>query len=248
MQPKPTSPAIRYGHPLNHGLVGAFALAEAAGEARDLISGRRAALGTGDAWDDGPMGSIIRLPGTGGLTPTVAGLPSGNAPRTASAWVRLDSLDGHAGILSWGTEGSGQNCTLLVLSSGALYFWGDYADLETSLTLTVGAWHLVGFSYGDGVITVYRDAAAQSGSVSLTTPVSTTLRLGLDPRSRRFIGGMAGAAVWSRALGIKPWLTLLADPMAPFRPRRAVWAPSGAASAGANLAAIAAYYARLRTS
>ncbi|MCP3914561.1 MAG: DUF2341 domain-containing protein [bacterium] len=100
-------------------------------------------------------------------------LPSGNAPRTLSAWVQPTSFESGPTLGGWGQQGA-QHLSYLTLSSlGRTKFHGYAADPEGVTRLARGAWHHVGVTLADGTIRFYLDGALEHATTIRTLDTST---------------------------------------------------------------------------
>ena len=129
------------------------------------------------------------------ITATDSGLPSGDAPRTLAAWMKLDTTypDGCAGFLSYGTDSYNQK-------AGLGFDWRDSRNrydfsqhggvfLSDHQIGAPGTWVHVAYTYGgngshhfyiDGVPS---DGMSELGEDPLETVLSGLLRLGGHPGS-----------------------------------------------------------------
>jgi hypothetical protein len=116
------------------------------------------------------------------ITANTSSVPSSNSSRSGFAWI-LYTGTGTAPyyVISYGTTVTAEACRLYVdgYPNGAkptLYFEGVGDDFHPTFTLTLNAWHFVGYTYNGGTsITVYYDGQSQTGSLSGGLPLNTVL-------------------------------------------------------------------------
>lgn len=83
-------------------------------------------------------------------------MPSGNDPRTLSAWVKQDILSvGFGAVVEWGTNVQPQRSGILITSAGGVYFVGCCADMPSNGTTNLGEWNHVVITYDGTVLKTY---------------------------------------------------------------------------------------------
>ena len=115
------------------------------------------------------------------LTGAIAGLPSGNAPRSMFAVVKYDSV-GPGGV-TWGNNAANQAFGLAVDSNGFLMIQRWHGDFDQSSSNAGDGtnWMLQGVRWGGGGWIHYRDGLAiDGGGGNLNTAADTALRIGAE--------------------------------------------------------------------
>ena len=150
----------------------------------DQAGGTYNGVATGTTWvKDGRFGAAMQINGSGSaiVTPD-AGLPTGDAPRSISYWIRLNqNLAGGNGasLIGYGTisynqlwhvgtdwRGSRQNFSFSQ--------WGG-VFLSSAMTVT-GVWQHVVYTYGgNGQHSIYVDGVSSPGHNELSGPINTVL-------------------------------------------------------------------------
>jgi hypothetical protein len=131
-------------------------------------------------YEAGVQGQAIRLDGIGDFidlgVPTH--WPSGNAPRTVSAWAQTFSVEpGWRVIVGYGSPVAPQG-TGLVMNGTGLYASGYGSDISLGNFWDTGEWHHVGLTYDGTTVRMYADGIeAVSGDRSWNT-VITVARIG----------------------------------------------------------------------
>ena len=168
----------------------------------DSGNGRTAKV-NGATWvADGARGGAYRFDSkTQTITATDAGLPSGDAPRTMAAWMKLDVSysNGVVGFLSYGTPGFNLN------QSGLGFDWrlgrdcvqfspGGSCFLGDRKLPAPGTWVHVAYTYaGDGAHHLFVDGLPADGMSELWGPVDTLLSglllMGGHPEAPAMDGG-----------------------------------------------------------
>lgn len=152
--------------------------------------------------------------GTSFVATGVADLPAGDAARSVFAWVFFEgSSTGYYDIFDYGRivdiDPDQNKSAQLVVNDGKLYFGGNGNDVATSLSVTPGEWHLVGYTYEEGStqVTLYVDGQAETGELSAGKPLNTVVE-------ESGIGGQIHipAATWAGGLtNLQVYDTALSD-------------------------------------
>ena len=144
----------------------------------------------------------------------IALLPSGNAPRSVVAWVRVEQAPGLVSLVIWGHEphvysyGDRRNrMSALVLDAGSLGFVGYANDVHqrTPESLADGGWHHFGYTFDGAMMTVFYDGEVFiNRSLTLDTRPNTALYLvtpWVDAQYGGFItGALDEVLIYDRAL------------------------------------------------
>jgi hypothetical protein len=135
-------------------------------------------------------------------------LPSGDAPRTLTAWLMPTQSNTTWNIAFWGTG----NCTGdqfgLADRFDKAAFWGGCNDWPSTLALPLNQWTFFAVVYTPKIpssITLYvNDLSATGTIVALQTPVSTDFVMGGSVQAGSpmyFTGNLDSVRVYGRALG-----------------------------------------------
>ncbi len=104
--------------------------------------------------------------------------PSGNNPRTLSAWVNHASLPvGFQGVLVYGTEGIGQAYGLFQNSSNLIV--GGYGDdITLNTTPTTNDWYHFAMTYDGATVRTYIDGSPDANGTKSWSTVLNEFRVG----------------------------------------------------------------------
>ena len=152
----------------------------------DASGNGRTATVNGATWvADGMYGGAYRFDSkTQTITATDAGLPSGDAPRSATAWMKLDAnydVERVTWMLSYGTAGFHLNDFVLGfdwrLDRDQVFFSpGGSCFLSERKIPLAGTWIHVAYTYGgNGDHHLYIDGVPSDGMSELGGPVNTIL-------------------------------------------------------------------------
>ena len=193
----------------------------------DSGNGRTAKV-NGATWvADGARGGAYRFDSkTQTLTATDAGLPSGDAPRTMAAWMKLDVSysNGVVGFLSYGTPGFDLN------QSGLGFDWrlgrdcvqfspGGSCFLSDRKLPAPGTWVHVAYTYeGNGAHHLFVDGQPADGMSELWGPVDTRLSglllMGGHPEAPAMDGGyLDDVRIYDRVLSAAEIAELASAPV-----------------------------------
>jgi hypothetical protein len=186
-----TGPVLHYTFDVNHGDI----------VLDDSGNGRTGTV-NGATWvPDGARGGAYRFDDNARtILASDAGLPSGNAPRTMAAWMKLDAFpaDGTTGMFTYGTLSWNQMSGLGFdwrLGRNQFYFSQNGGVYLSAARLEVpGEWRHVAYTYdGAGGHRFYVDGAPSDGISELWQPLNTVLSgqllLGGHPGSVGPVGG-----------------------------------------------------------
>ena len=100
-------------------------------------------------------------------------LPFGNAARTFSFWVKLDTHTGDQFFMSYGTSTTGKFFAPRVTPAnqgGYISFMGNGADLNSNVVMTTGVWMHLCYTYDGSVLKIYKNGVEiASGALTLNT-------------------------------------------------------------------------------
>lgn len=221
-RPKPVSPRVRAGHPLQSGLLRYFALAERAGNVlTDTAGGAHATLNSASESQRVicPYGRAFNFVGGGNRAGgSAAGLPSGSAPRSVAVLFRTTS-GASRNLASWGVIGGG--LFNIGVSGGVLTARNESTSVNAGSGLNDGNWHLGVITTGPGSeLRFYADGRfVGQRTLTLNTTANGTLYIAsyqLDLQT--LLGDMAMLAVWGRTLSDSEVAMLTSDPFAVVRP------------------------------
>jgi len=129
-----------------------------------------------------------------------ADLPTGNAPRTMSVWIKPEGA-GVRSALEWGTNATGQRCAILVLAGERIKFCGQGADVTSSRSVVNGEWHHVTETYDGTTVRIYIDGVLDVAQAVLINTVPNVGRIGANIRGGEFFeGSIDEACIYGRAL------------------------------------------------
>lgn len=113
----------------------------------------------GASWVEGQVDYALEFNGTSDyVSTTTTDLPSGNAPRTLSIWVKWDSNDSTDVIYGYGSGSAGNMFGLFVHSNSSLYFWGyNSGDHDTGVNIEVGEWMHLALTYDGTYVRTYKN-------------------------------------------------------------------------------------------
>ena len=108
---------------------------------------------------------------------------TGNSSRTISAWVKISSVSADpAGIVGWGTGGTGQISYLTASIAGSYNFgfWGYSADLNSGVPSRDNTWHFLTFTYNGTTGTLYVDGVSRASANLSLNSQNSPLYIGKD--------------------------------------------------------------------
>jgi len=149
----------------------------------------------------GPLGRYIELAG-GYVT---ASALSFSGEWSACAWVRTTNAENQI-VGMWGIGGDAQKWILGITDTGieAFVYNSGYSGFGKAVTLEDWCWKLVGVSARSGTSTLYVDGQpVATAAAVLALSGSTVVNIGRKATGsvdKRLYGGVAGVAVWSKAL------------------------------------------------
>ncbi len=124
------------------------------------------------------------------------GLPLGNAPSSAFAWIYDKSPSSNLDAYSYGSDGAVGRMANLFVSSGTLGFWNGASAYASPLSVLPNTWYFAGYAYSGNTLTLYLNNLAYSQTV-------TAQNIALNVQNPSVIGGDAAAPVsnfWSGSL------------------------------------------------
>lgn len=133
------------------------------------------------------------------ISASVPNLPFDNSPRTATAWVKMDSCPIAASIVSWG-YGDGNLVNSMAMGSAMfvtpqLYFWNSFGDVSSGYTISTNRFYFIAFTYnGAGTVAFYADGALVGSGFTGTLRTATNNNLFKIGQSTHLLDG------WSDAL------------------------------------------------
>ncbi|MDA8882959.1 LamG domain-containing protein [bacterium] len=163
-------------------------------------------------YDPSIHGGSVYFDGTGDYIDTNTNLHEnfGTGDYTVEAWVYLDETIGsNRAIFGSGTSDSNDEFTLILLSSGQLYFdWGNSGQYiqQSSSTFTANTWHHVAITRSGTQLDVWLDgvSAVSSSSHSFDYTGTSTFKVGMARNGSFYWKGyitdariVNGAAVYS---------------------------------------------------
>lgn len=182
----------------------------------DASGNGRTATVNGATWvADGVDGGAYRFDSkTQTITATDAGLPSGDSPRSVSAWMKLDAnydAEKVTWMLSYGTEGFNLNDVVLGFDwrqgrNQVFFSPGGSCFLSEQKIPEAGTWVHVAYTYGgNGDHHLYINGLPSDGMSELGGPINTILSgvllLGGHPESIGPDGGyLDDVRIYDRAL------------------------------------------------
>lgn len=152
--------------------------------------------------------SAYAFSGSGSIQATMPTgfLPSGDSPRTLTAWMQPTASTSMLGVVYWGSG----NCTGLMYGLGdsgdQANFWGGCDDFRSTLTLPVGSWTFVAITYTPTIptqITFYVNDRVETAAldVPLATANTGNFVIGADlVAATTFTGSLDSIRVYGRTL------------------------------------------------
>jgi len=230
---KPWRPVLQGGHPLAHGLVGAWLFAERGGTATRDTSGytNTGTLTNGPVWGTGLFGPHLTFAAASSRYVSIGNVSSVDMSSTAgftlSAWIRFTNTGSYKEIIGKGVNTDYEimvdNGQKILFSNNA----GGYKQMLSVATISVNTWyHIAGVkSYADTTGRIYINGVLNATSTSMggaAANSSNPLLIGARTTGTPtlfFNGDIAGAMVWNRPLTARDVATLYADHWAMVRPR-----------------------------
>ncbi len=135
-------------------------------------------------------------------------LPLSNTASSEFAWVYMNAVPSVA-YVAWARGQNTSNHTRLLSvnksgSIGVACFSGNGNDFCSTLTVSINAWHFVGFTYAAAAtqVLVYVDGTSQTGSITALNTTSGTFYVGqfIDASSFRWNGLISDLGVWNSVL------------------------------------------------
>lgn len=150
---------------------------------------------------NGAANSALNIAGQG-TSATILGLPYGNAARTVSVWVKLNTSNSYNYIYTYGA-GSTANGALLPNSATITNFGGSQGHSYTVST-SIGTWYHFVFSFDGTTSKIYRNGVLLSSLLKTFNTVNYTdvFRLGLteDGYGNFFNGAIDDLQIYNYAL------------------------------------------------
>ena len=146
-------------------------------------------------------------------------LPMGNAARTFSFWVMVNSHSTDQYFLSYGDGANGQFFSPRIRPTsqgGYISFMGYAADLDSNVAMTTGEWMHLCYTYDGTTLKIYKNATEiASGSLSLNTSTARDFTIGardLDgTRSKHMNGKLDQLRIFTKALSSSEVTTLYTE-------------------------------------
>ena len=146
-------------------------------------------------------------------------LPMGNAARTFSFWVMVNTHSTDQYFLSYGDGANGQFFSPRIRPTnqgGYIGFMGYAADLDSNVVMTTGEWMHLCYTYDGTTLKIYKNATEiASGSLSLNTSTARDFTIGardLDgTRSKHMNGKLDQLRIFTKALSSSEVSTLYAE-------------------------------------
>jgi hypothetical protein len=146
-------------------------------------------------------------------------LPMGDAARSFSFWVMVNSLDTDQYFLSYGDGATGQffSPRIRPVSQGSyIGFMGYAADIDSNVVMTTGEWMHLCYTYDGTTLKIYKNATEiASGSLSLNTSTTRDFIIGARDYNgsitKRMDGKLDQLRIFSKALSSSEVSTLYAE-------------------------------------
>jgi hypothetical protein len=150
--------------------------------------------------------------GTSVVAPDNAALPTGNAPRTVSAWI-IDQTNTNSwpyrSIWSYGSNTQGERFGLSVIANltpGAdqPLFTGQSADVTSGTSLLDSRWHNIVIVYDGSTISLFLDNVLNASAGDGLNTVGQVLNMGKAPlvASEYWSGTLDDLRIYSRAVSV----------------------------------------------
>ena len=139
--------------------------------------------------------------------PAAASLPTGNQPRTISAWFKTTVMANQV-IVEWGTHAQGQRCGMLVcdLLGGVADFSGYINDFRGTKQVINNAWHHYVFTYDGTVGRIYLNGVLDAESTVVLNTQGTLFSIGRRANGNQtleyFQGAIDDVRVYNRVLSM----------------------------------------------
>jgi hypothetical protein len=142
--------------------------------------------------------------GSSSISTGTTGFPTGNAVRSAFAWIYTTAPSGSYGVFSYGTSTTYEMSELFIDAGSVVSFHSYGNDFLSTLTVSPGSWHFVGYVYsggGSNQVTVYVDGQSQTTSLShsLSTVIAYST-IGAQNNAYYFPGQIANVQLYNTAL------------------------------------------------
>jgi hypothetical protein len=144
-------------------------------------------------------------------------LPSGDSPRTLTAWMQPTASTSMLGVVYWGSG----NCTGVVYGLGdsgdRANFWGGCDDFRSTLAIPVGVWTFVAITYTPAFpkqITFYVNGQAETAPIVSQLDTSNTgpLVMGADlVAGTSFTGSLDSIRVYGHALNAAEMMSVFSS-------------------------------------
>jgi len=181
---------------------GLVSLWKGEGNARDSVGGNNGAA-TGTSYGTGLVGQAFHFAGAGDFVQApAANLPTGAAPRSIDAWVRLDAPVAHEAFFAgYGQFGSyGQ--TFQLGATAQHVFFSQWGQALVGPALAIGTWYNVAATFDGATTTLYLDGqAVDSGALPVDTAANSSFYIGSpNDRFRQIVGDVDEVAVANQTL------------------------------------------------
>lgn len=182
--------------------------------ANDVEGLNNGTINTGVSYVSGEVGQAFNFNGADGFmqTPTNS-LPTGNADRTLSLWVKINSFQAdvpdpsspqESFFAGYGNFGSGGQTYQLGTAGNILYF-SQFGSAIFGPSLQINKWYQVAVTNTGDAETLYLNGTSTaSGTLTLNTPSGSTFYAGRIPGTlgdiRKLNGSIDEVQVFNRAL------------------------------------------------
>lgn len=152
---------------------------------------------------------VAEFDGSSTISIPANNLPTGNTPRTITAWIDPNNEAGNRGIFYYGGVNCQPNGAIfgLILSSSNLYLWGSCDDVSSTQTLPTGVWSFIAVNYTGSKETLFyngKEISPPNGytSYACNSAECTSAYIGGQPGwwGGLFSGSMANVQIYNTSL------------------------------------------------
>lgn len=221
----PAGARVNWGNSINRGLVACWLFNEGGGTRFKNIAGTGIldlASTANPPSKSGMYGPAVSFNGSTQYMTTTGNIGiSGATKRTVSLWAMLAATPGGAGtatgmpLLWWGTANNNQ-LYLLTLDSSVFNFYGYFADLHGTKTLSVNVWYHLVITYDGTNTSTYINGVQDINSAQTMNTVDSTINIATySPWSGAiFNGSMNNIRIYNRLLTLGEIRRLYEQPFA----------------------------------